>query len=227
MEIVNKNSNRTILKELRRVYPQGLTAQKLASNTDLPEKTIYAQLKELYDNYFIQEEEKAARKKGRPSMKQVEERATKYIVEDASNINNQEQQLQFAPGNVDYSSHFLEAWHELVDDKEVDEMSSHLMNFVSRTYRRTRDSSKKQIREIAPATENFICSSCGVNHEARDFIRAVLLHLMDHLEKTYRFAEFMKKNELIAEHTYRELIKSIESTGEEEEQEQEQEEDGF
>jgi hypothetical protein len=41
-----------------------------------------------------------------------------------------------------------------------------------------------KVTKIAPEKKaEFCCSQCGVNHEVRDFMRAMLLHLTDHLEK--------------------------------------------
>jgi hypothetical protein len=41
-------------------------------------------------------------------------------------------------------------------------------------------------------TSKSCCVQCGINHEARDFVRATLLHLLDHLERHDKFIEFMK-----------------------------------
>ena len=53
---------------------------------------------------------------------------------------------------------------------------------------------------------NFCCGQCGINHEARDFIRAVLLHLLDHLEKNHNSIRFMKENEFINQEVYKNMI---------------------
>jgi hypothetical protein len=41
------------------------------------------------------------------------------------------------------------------------------------------------------------CGQCGINHEARDFVRAMVLHLLDHFERNDKFIEFMKNNEFL------------------------------
>jgi hypothetical protein len=37
---------------------------------------------------------------------------------------------------------------------------------------------------VPEKTPDFCCSQCGLNHEARDFIRAILLHLIDRFSPT-------------------------------------------
>jgi hypothetical protein len=44
------------------------------------------------------------------------------------------------------------------------------------------ESDNEKIRRMVP-TKEFSCSQCGLNHEARDFMRAMLLHLIDELEQ--------------------------------------------
>jgi hypothetical protein len=53
LQVINKESNRRILRALKDVYPNGLTIFELAEVTDLPLKTIYAQKTELYREYYI------------------------------------------------------------------------------------------------------------------------------------------------------------------------------
>jgi hypothetical protein len=46
------------------------------------------------------------------------------------------------------------------------------------------------------------CSQCGVNHEARDFMRAMLLHLIDQLEKHSKFIDFLEDNNFLTQQAY-------------------------
>ena len=52
-------------------------------------------------------------------------------------------------------------------------------------------------------------TQCGINHEARDFVRAMLLHLLDHLERHDKFTDFMKTNEFIDISTYQAMVSNI------------------
>lgn len=62
---------------------------------------------------------------------------------------------------------------------------------------------KKIIQKWIPErTIEFCCTQCGLNHEARDFIRAILLHLIDKLEKSDKFLGFLKDNSLLTNEAY-------------------------
>jgi hypothetical protein len=54
------------------------------------------------------------------------------------------------------------------------------------------------------------CRIEGINHEARDFARAVLLHLIDHLEKNNRFIDLMRNNNFIKEEVYQNVRSKME-----------------
>jgi hypothetical protein len=66
------------------------------------------------------------------------------------------------------------------------------------------------LKSIAPRIEttkngktiNMHCRYCGINHEARDFIRAILLHLLDQFEITPAFIEFLISHKLITQEAY-------------------------
>ena len=47
---------------------------------------------------------------------------------------------------------------------------------------------------------------CGINHETRDFMRAMVLHLLDHFERNGEFIEFMKNNEFLDAGTYQTMV---------------------
>lgn len=191
VEVMNKNTNLLILRELRNAYPNGLNTKELANKTGLPEKTVYAQLRELNSQYFIEEQEEKSRPRGRPGPRSVKDRAAKYVIEDMTHNFNQamDEQYQFAPGYVSYRESFLDAWHKVVEDKDRNGLNSELMHFVDTVYRRFKESKVKKIVELSPTTKDYICSSCGLNHEARDFVRAILLHMLDHLEGESKYLD--------------------------------------
>lgn len=37
----------------------------------------------------------------------------------------------------------------------------------------------------------YCCAQCGLNHEARDFMRVMLLHLIDRFEENSKFVDFI------------------------------------
>jgi hypothetical protein len=65
-------------------------------------------------------------------------------------------------------------------------------------FARVRDHDDKMVRKWAPERDvRYWCSQCGLNHEARDFIRAVLLRLIDQLEKNDTVLNYLKDNALL------------------------------
>ena len=64
------------------------------------------------------------------------------------------------------------------------------------------------IKKIAPdLRKEYCCRNCGLNHEARDFIRAILIHLIDRLEVQREFVEFQNNNPLLRETAFEKIIK--------------------
>jgi hypothetical protein len=60
------------------------------------------------------------------------------------------------------------------------------------------------------------CRYCGINHEARDFIHAILLHIIDQFEITPAFIEFLISQKLITQEAYEQCQKVAERQEEEE-----------
>jgi len=59
------------------------------------------------------------------------------------------------------------------------------------------------VRMWAPKRETeYCCTRCGLNHEARDFMRAILIFLIDEVEENCRFVELMKENDFITPEAY-------------------------
>jgi len=210
------------LEALRDAYPLALSAHDLEQRTGLPVKTIYACLQELYTNTYIEELDRPRNKRGRPRVRQTQSKETdryrsRYVIEDMSrgydHIITAESSMNYpvAPGNVDYPAQFPDVWHKIVETEEENEICTILLRFVEKVQRRINDYSSDEVRKWAPTTKiDFCCSQCGINHEARDFIRATLLHLIDHLERNSKFIEFMKKNDFINTEVYQNMIKSKE-----------------
>ena len=65
-------------------------------------------------------------------------------------------------------------------------------------------SSSKQIEE-------YCCSLCGLNHQARDFIRAMLLYLIDQLEESSKFVKLLKNNQFLTQEAYQRIAEKIEA----------------
>ncbi len=228
LHILNKDTNKDILEALRDSYPLGLTAEKLRKKTGLPRNTVYAQVKELTRERFIIEidNKKQPKPRGRPSAKKTDNTTARHqgevIIEDSSGVfdiyeGEKEGRLQLAPGNVLYSDDFIEVWHNLVEKSDEAEVIPVLMGFVEKIFRRAIESHDPLAKSIAPIKNiKQCCYQCGVNHEARDFLRAISVYMIDRLQNSKVYVEFLKKNELLTEDAYQHALSIIEQNNKKE-----------
>jgi hypothetical protein len=128
-----------------------------------------------------------------------------------------EDNYAMAAGNVDYPSDFVDAWHTIVTKEEENELCTPLLQFLERSLARMSNHTSNEIRRWVPErciqgrnNANSCCVQCGINHEARDFMRATLLHLLDHFERHDKFIEFMKNNEFLDVDAYQTMVTNIE-----------------
>ena len=118
------------------------------------------------------------------------------------------------PGHVSFSEDFAKTIPKIIEKNDQDEINNILLKTIKKIYRVTID---KDIKNLAPSKykgrdkdkEDYRCSQCGLNHEARDFIRAVLLYMIDQFEQSKNFIDFLKENELVTNDTYTNVIKKL------------------
>jgi len=237
LEILSKESNRSILRALRAAYPKGLDASQIQEKTELSKPAIHAQVKELEKSGFIEvkisdKNSNGVNKRGRPKATNEQQRkGTIYVIEECSAIfETDDYSPILAPGYTDYNPGFTQVWHKVVNKQEENELYSGLTAFMDRVLRRTSESNDKEVRKWAPQLndEQFFCSQCRFNHEARDFVRAVLLHLLDHFEESDSFVDLMKNRLIITPDLHKELKAPEQSEQEEgEDNETNPEDDDF
>jgi ribosomal protein L44E len=232
LQIINKDSNRKILEALKDAYPAGLTVEELVKKTKLPMKTIYAQKAELYREYYINhlEEERGKLKstRGRPPAASrlraagALRKRVRLVIEDATGLHDEykgKKPIPLPPGNVIYSDGFTEACNKIVGKDEEEHLCKELLRFIQRAIDRIivgyddknnyhQEEGEEEIKKRwAPETAiDFCCSQCGLNHEARDFIRAMLLYLIDQFERNDEFIGFLKDRQLLTEEAYERII---------------------
>ena len=114
------------------------------------------------------------------------------------------------PGTVSYTEDFNKNIPKILDPKDQISMNQIMLPIIKKIYRFTIENKDNEIKSIAPSTEeDYCCSQCGLNHEARDFIRAVLLYMVDQFEQSKNFIEFLKENELLTHDAYDNVIKKL------------------
>jgi hypothetical protein len=223
LQIMNKDSNRRILEALRKAYPEGLTVEELARKTKLPIKTIYAQKAELYREYYInhlaEEEGEYKHLRGRPSSEsrsrdEARRKRVRIVIEDASGYHDPyegKKPTPLPPGNVIFSDGFTEAWDNIVGKEQEEILCNELLRFIQIVFNRIdeltsgKENGKIIKNWIPERMVEFCCTQCGLNHETRDFIRAMLLHLIDKLEKNDKFFDFLKDNRFLTLEAYEQV----------------------
>jgi hypothetical protein len=189
--------------------------------------------REYYINH-LEEEPEQIKKRGRPPTHATRNRIessrkrVRIVIEDASGLHDiyeGKKPVPLPPGNVVYSDGFIDVWHKLVTNDEEEELCKVLLQFIGKIFDRigqysdisgsnsiSSNSSNKKEQQIikekwAPErTIDFCCSQCGLNHEARDFVRAMLLGLLDQFEKNNKFIDFLKYNQLLTQEAYELII---------------------
>jgi hypothetical protein len=223
LQIINKDTNRKILEALRLAYPSGLTVEELAQSTGLPIKTIYAQKAELYREYYVDHlDDLNPPKRGRPSQTkngELARRRVRIVIEDAKGIHDIYEGKKPTPlpaGNVTYSEGFIEALQEIIEKNEKDELCLYILQFIKKLFNRIYYLDKSNIKNcnkiknwIPEKSMDFCCIKCGLNHEVRDFVRATLLHLIDYLEDSDDFIDFLKDNKFITIDAYKHIDSKI------------------
>jgi hypothetical protein len=223
LQIMNKDSNRRILEALRKAYPEGLTVEELAKKTKLPIKTIYAQKAELYREYYVnhlaEEEGEYKHLRGRPSAasrsrEEARRKRVRIVIEDASGYHDPyegRKPTPLPPGNVIFSDGFTEAWDNIVGKEQEEILCNELLRFTQIVFNRIdeltsgKENGKIIKNWIPERMVEFCCTQCGLNHETRDFIRAMLLHLIDKLEKNDKFFDFLNDNRFLTLEAYEQV----------------------
>jgi hypothetical protein len=158
--------------------------------------------------------------KKRPSQQKEEDRSYHKLPrnENGSNMWNVKQvasttfmrgknQSHYRRGTVVYSDGFVDVWDKLIEKEEKDELIMVLVSFLKKMFTRVYDHNDQKIRKWAPQRNiQHCCSQCGLNHEARDFIRAILLLLIDHLEKNSILLNYLKDNDFLTQKSFDDIV---------------------
>jgi hypothetical protein len=219
LQILNKQTNLDILNALLDAYPSALTVNEISNKTGIPIKTVYAQTDELFKTYFINEidNRKLPQPRGRPKTNNQSEvtkrKSLLNVIENANSLfdlYDGKKKTRLPPGYVSYSEDFHKNIQNILDQKDQTSINQIILPIIKKIYRFTIENKDNDIKSIAPSTEeDYCCSQCGLNHEARDFIRAVLLYTIDQFEQSKDFIEFLKENNLLTNDAYENVVRKI------------------
>jgi transposase len=203
IESISTESSRKVLRAIASSYPFGITQREISNRTDISYHTITGALNNLRNSGFIKKEKNKKLTRGRPkrSAEIAESRAFEYHIENRNFALNEKEDYQFAPGYTQYNPNFLYAWNVLVETDQQNEIYRLLINLLSVVMTKITSSNDPLFGYVIPSSDAS-CKFCGINHEARDFIRAILLQLLDRLECTRPFIDFLEKNRFILKGSY-------------------------
>jgi predicted transcriptional regulator with HTH domain len=190
---------RKILEALIDSHPTPMDISEIASKAKVNPKTVRGStyLSALVGAGFVREAEEGEETGG----------GIRYVVENVNSLSRDKYPKYYlAPGNVEYDEEFKSALDKLIPQAEVKTKFRTFLEFVKYIVESVRQSDEQQ---IAPK-EDSVCSICGLNHEARDFIRATLLYLLDRFERSSYYLEFLREKNYVDREHYNEYCKFIE-----------------
>lgn len=191
--------SRKILLSLRDAYPDGLTTKELVEKTGEAESTVYSCKKNLEKENYIKEIDENKNKPGRPPSRVTDNRSSRYIIEDANYWNYSKDRFKLARGNVEYPTDFIKVSNRLLNEINLDDLHDRLLLFIKESHARLVNTDKEGYKAWAPnISKENLCPNCNINHEMRDFVRALLLRLVDRFETNNRYVEFLNQDENIS-----------------------------
>ena len=187
--------------------------------------TVHAKLSSLEGKSFIHKLDKKQEKEFEErrrrgffpvNIRKAEDTSAKYIIEDVPYslnhtlrhvLKNEELSYHLAPGYFQYTKDFQNAWNELATDqtiekKLINEFQTSIVHMLERFFTIVKNYNNYEISRVAPrgvTEENLknVCSNCGIDHESRNFIRAIILHFLDDFEVSNDFIAFLDKHKIV------------------------------
>ncbi len=205
LEGIKTEPSRTVLCTISKHYPVGITAKEISKQTRIRPDTVRGSLKSLEVAGFIKKR-KYEPSRGRPGADGHDDvRSLRFHIENRNFALNKNDEYQFAPGYTKYTSDFLNAWSVLVDKDQLDDLYPSLMKIVRQVWTKITSSEDPVLKQLLPRTESvdgdrisMQCEYCRINHDARDFIRAILLHILDQFETSSAFMNFFDEQHFIS-----------------------------
>ena len=126
-----------------------------------------------------------------------------FVIEEVDNTLINEEYFthyQLAPGYVKYTQDLINVWNNVsvntpaIQDN-LDDISIKLIQIL-----RTISRSPEMIKIVTNWRGEFAkiyCENCGTNHEARDFLHAILLRVLDQFENSDRYIKFLKDQKVV------------------------------
>lgn len=135
--------------------------------------------------------------------KTPDKRTEFYIIEESDNAMNllsrhpdsrwRKPAYTLAPGYVDYNEEFLNKWNTLLGERLIDkdvlnDLSGEILLVL-----------KPIFSLIQGEDDTKHCINCGIDHEARNLLRAIILKILDHVELSPEYIKFIGEKNILNE----------------------------
>jgi hypothetical protein len=202
LETLANKKRRKMLNALVNSHPKPMEIKDIASKGKVRMKTVYGAtyLGRLKEDGFVREVDEIE-ETGGPS---------RYVFENVNSLlRDRDPKYSLAPGNVEYRDEFKSLLNKLITQTEIKPKFRILLEFVKYIVESVKESGEQQIALKEDRIQ--LCSTCGLNHEARDFIRATLLYLLDRFEQSSEYLEFLREKNYLKKEHYNEYSKLIQT----------------
>ncbi len=203
LRVLSAEEKRKTFDILLKSYPAAMNIKDIAANGNVKYKTAHGSLAPLENVGLIRKVDESKETGG----------GDKYATENVNSLlRDKYPNYSLAPGIVSYSDEFKNTLDRLVDQQEIKTQFSSLLEFVKYIDESVKAPNERPAEKIRPENDSsYICSMCGLNHEARDFIRATLLYLLDQFERSPHYLEFLKERNYIDKKHYNEYCEFVET----------------
>jgi hypothetical protein len=97
---------------------------------------------------------------------------------------------------VEYDAEFLKVSDTLLEKLNPTPFFDNLLLLTRDIQSHIKNEEDKDFKKWAPFRgKEYLCPNCKINHELRDFLRAMLLRFLDKLETDERYSSFLTENE--------------------------------
>ncbi|MPZ08169.1 MAG: hypothetical protein GEU26_17430 [Nitrososphaeraceae archaeon] len=212
VESIKNDPEQLILDNLKNAYPRAKTAtsvwEDLKEDTGFVPSTIYKGIENLERRHFVR---KLSRHQKRDAAlredREPDNRPQFYISEQADNTmhllsthtdpNKRLPEYWLAPGYVEYNEEFSKEWNDLLSNRSIEDLLHTISKQVLQFLRFILESN--EIRKIGSSAgrSSMHCMNCGVDHETRNFLRAISLKILDHIEISPDYIRFLRDNNIL------------------------------
>lgn len=173
--VLSSSTGWDILSVLRHAGIDGHTAEELEGILDIPRSTVYNVLKELMAAGFV-ESRRYRKHIGRPSNNDEEELRTgkqKKIYIENINWGN----FTF---HHEFDRYLVESIDKIIDQSEL---SKYFLETIDKILEKMKKTTKG--KQFLPS--EGICPGCHYNHEAKEFLTALIMTIADRIRKDENF----------------------------------------